>query len=216
MKKVNYFIGRTFLLFFLINLNCRKHTAPEPEDLNKHLSGKVYDQTDGERLNNCRVGLYKNIDDGSINNGYKKLAETYTDGNGNYEFAFTKVATESYAIQLEQSLPGYTEEYFPTDIQPQEERKKEIIVDIKVKPLSYLKWHIVGDKGNASIFVNIGGQGQGFPKGADDFYCLSLQANDSVRIIYTIQPFLPDTIKLRKDLKIWIPKNDTAYMETHF
>lgn len=202
-------------LLILMSASCKKSPKPEPEDLNKHLYGKVYDETDGERLSNCKIGLYQHTADGSLNISYKKIAETYSDSNGNFEFYFTKIQSSNYAIQLEKRPTNFTMEVLPTAIQPQEERKKEISFDIKVKPLGYVKWHVVGDQGNYKCFLDIGGSGRDVYKGQDEILWEPSWANRNVNVSYAI---LNSNSIIIKDTSydLLLPKHDTIFVEIHF
>ncbi len=148
------------LIPIIISVGCKKPKSPQPEDLNKHLFGIVYDANDGKQIQNCRIALYQTVNDGGLNNSYLKLAETYTDKNGNYSFNFKRSSEVSYAIEVVESPEGSIFTFFPTDIVVEKIHEKEIAVNLKATYLyyyGYINWQVIGDRGNERCYVTIDG-----------------------------------------------------------
>ncbi len=160
MKKAKISICIVAGITLLFGTGCKKKSNPPPEDLNKHVFGKVYDESDGQPLPHCLVALYQSVNDGSINNAYLKIAETYSDSNGDYAFYFKSDVSLRYAVELLQSSKGSIFSYFPTDIMPEKMKSKEIVMDLKANYLwyyGYINWRVIGNKGSDKCIIKING-----------------------------------------------------------
>lgn len=215
MKKVTYLLATTVLVMILTSSNCRKSPKPEPEDLNKHLTGRVYDKVDGEPMKGFKVCLYQwDYPDGSSSQVYKKLQEVHTDNNGNYEMFFTREHNLGYATEMETKAPGYTYEIIPADLSDQDLLKKEIHRDHPVESRGYLKWHVIGDSTNVSCYLQIGGGGERVSHGSEETFWVSFSANVLSKQDYSIKR--PDFTYFDTSFTLFYPKHDTVYVTTHF
>lgn len=215
---------RTALLFYTalaivisINLHCTKTTQPEPENMNKHLFGKVFDRYDNTIVPNCTVSLYEGRFDGG-NMRYTKFAEQTTGSYGKYDFRFTrKPDVLTYVFNLDRTPPGFVCDYVFTglnDIPDAIMKKSEIDFDIPTVSFGELKVRFIGDgTGNKVILGDGGGGGREYYHGCDTIAWWSNESGKPAKFSYAVFG-QKDTVNYEiNDIMI---KFGTVYKEVHF